>query len=141
MQFLDKYLLYLTLTEREWDTDTQNPDSFEYDNFHNLLSKLSGLHAFKKMRHTLQPSMYSIYIKNFLGDYIGRPDSMNSVTMRHVGFNQFLKDLEALKKKVEYAEKIKSKIPNNFFKDSSGRGETNDPGDFGDDGGVDGGGD
>ena len=129
MTLIETYLYYLTLTEREWNTDTENPDSFDQTNFRNLFLNKGDPAAFKHMRHSLQPSMYDLYIKNFLGDYMGRPDCMNNVTMRHVGFDQFLKDLEMLKKKVEYAEKIKDKFPDNFFGFTSRVGETNDPGD------------
>lgn len=129
---LEKYLLYLTLTEREWNTDTENPDSFDVNNFKQLFGKEIDVSDFNVSRHTLQPSMYNIYLKNFLGDYMGRPDTMNSQTFKHVGFNQFQKDIEKLKKKVVFARKIKEKIPANFFKFTSKVGETSDPGDSGD---------
>jgi len=146
MSLLETYLLYLSLQEREWNTPTENPDSFELKNFEDLLglTKTGGLKVFKKMRHALQPSMYDLYIKNSLGDYMGRPDTMNNRTMRHVGFKEFQKDIESLKKKIKYAEKIKDKFPDNFFTGASQYGEMNDPGldDSGDGGdGGDGGGD
>ncbi|HUU87768.1 MAG TPA: hypothetical protein VMX17_08455 [Candidatus Glassbacteria bacterium] len=143
MSLLETYLLYLSLQEREWNTPTENPDSFELKNFEDLLGQKVDLKVFKKMRHALQPSMYDLYIKNSLGDYMGRPDTMNSQTMRNVGFKEFQKDIESLKKKMKYAEKIKDKFPDNFFTGASQYGEMNDPG--GDDGdggdGGDGGGD
>jgi len=143
MTLLETYLLYLNLQEREWDTPTENPDSFTLKNFQDLLSQKIGLKVFKKMRHALQPSMYDLYIKNALGDYMGRPDTMNSQTIKNIGFKEFQKDIESLKKKIKYAEKIKDKLPKNFFKGISQYGETGDPGEpggFGDGGGDGGGG-
>ena len=135
MKILDEYLLYLTLCEREWSSPTDNPDSFDVKKFQDVLGKKAGLGVFKQMRHSLQPSMYDLYIKNALGDYMGRPDSMNAQTMRHMGFKQFQQDLELLKKRLKFAQKIKKKIPSNFFKPTSRHGESNDPTDIGDDGG------
>lgn len=139
MKILNEYLLYLMLNEREWDTDTENPDSFDIKNFADVFGQKTGNVIFKKMRHNLQPSMFNIYIKNTLGDYMGRPDVMNSQTIRHIGFDQFQKDLNLLKKRVVFAKKIKEKTPKNFFKGSSQYGENSDPGDDGDGGDSDGG--
>ena len=146
MNILESYLFYLSLSEREWGTKTENPDSFEKRNFSDLFSLKTDLGTFKKMRHALQPSLYDLYIKNAIGDYLGRPDTMNSITLKNVGFDQFKKDINDLKKKVKYAQKLKSKIRKNYFKPTSGPGETNDPdvggtdgGDGGDGGGMGGG--
>jgi len=147
MKLIESYLLYLLLQEREWNTPTENPDAFDINLFARVLGKEDDIGEFGKTRHVLQPSMYNIYIKNYLGDYMGRPDTMNSQTTRRIGFKQFLKDLDKIKKRIEFAKKIKNKIPSNFFKSVSGYGETNDPGgdtgdggDDGGDGGADGGG-
>lgn len=143
MNLIETYLLYLTLSEREWNTPTENPDSFDIKKFQDVLGKKSDLGVLKKIRHHLQPSLYNIYIKNAIGDYMGRPDMMNNQTLKHIGFAQFLKDIEKLKKKIEFAQKIKEKTPSNFFKHSSRHGETGEPGDnstFGGDGDGDGGG-
>ena len=136
MKLIESYLLYLLLQEREWNTPTENPGSFDVEVFARVLGKEDDIDEFGKIRYALQPSMYNIYIKNFLGDYMGRPDTMNSQTMRHIGFKQFLKDLDKIKKRIEFAKKIKDKTPSNFFKPVSAHGETNDPGgDTGSDGG------
>ena len=142
MSILETYLLYLMLQEREWNTPTENPDSFDIKHFQDVFGKKVNLGILSKMRHALQPSMYHLYIKNMFGDYMGRPDTMNSQTMRHLGFLQFKKDIEKLKAAMKFAQKMKEKIPDNFFGLVSRHGETSDPGDSGDggDGGGDGGG-
>ena len=141
MPILETYLLYLMLQEREFSTPTENPDSFDIKKFQDVFGKIDDIGILTKMRHALQPSMFNLYIKNMFGDYMGRPDTMNSQTMRHLGFSQFKKSIEKLKADMKFAQKIKNKIPDNFFGPASHRGETNDPGDSGDggDGGGDGG--
>ena len=114
MKLLEVYLLYLLLNEREWNAPSQNPDTFSKQKYVDLMIQNIGNQEFNYMRHSLQPSMYDLYIKNALGDYMGRPDMMNSITMRHVGFSQFLKDLKVLKQRIKFAQKIKDKVPPNF---------------------------
>ena len=114
MKLLEVYLLYLLLNEREWNSPSQNPDTFSKQKYVDLMLQNIGAFEFNAMRHSLQPSMYDLYIKNALGDYMGRPDMMNSITMRHVGFSQFLKDLKVLKQRIKFAQKIKDKVPSNF---------------------------
>jgi len=129
MKLLETYLLYLHLQEKEWGEETPNPDSFAIKNFEDLMGQKINVNVFKRMRHHLQPSMYNIYIKNTLGDYMGRPDTMNSQTVRTVGFHQFKDDIENLKQKYLYAIKIKHKYPTNFLTGDHAHYETNDPGD------------
>lgn len=140
MKILEQYLNYLH--ERDWIDPTEYPDSFHNPTFKDMIQNLN-IKRMKKIRHALQPSMYNIYVKNFLGDYRGRPDTMNSQTIRNVGYEDFESDIPAIKKRIAFAKKIKDKMPPNFFSGSSGHGETNDPGgeDSGDGGnGGDGGG-
>lgn len=122
MKIVNEYLAYIMLTEREWDTSTENPDTFVLQTYADLISQKTNIGALKKLRHALQPSLYDIYIKNSLGDYRGRPDMMNNKSMRHIGFKEFQRDLKILKKKIKYAQKIKQKRSKNFFKDASNPG-------------------
>jgi len=127
MKLLEIYLLYLHLQERQWDEPTQNPDSFNKKHFRDLIGKLGSLDVFKKMRHSLQPSLYNIYIKNVMGDYLGRLKSMNSKAFPNIGFDEFRKDLNNLIKKKKYAEKIKDNPGKNMFKTVATSGEPDGP--------------
>lgn len=94
---LDRYLYYVQ--ERQWDEETENPDSFDIEAYKKVFAdKSPSLEPLEKIRHALQPSMYNIYIKNSLGDYKGRPDSLNSKSIRNVGLEDFEKDKSRIKK-------------------------------------------
>jgi len=115
MKITKQYLAYLMLQENEWNTPTENPDSFDIQKFEDLIGKLQGVDVFKGLRHGLQPSLYHIYIKNALGDYMGRPNTMNNKGEKSVGFDQFKKDLKILKKRLKFVRKIKDKLPDHFY--------------------------
>lgn len=98
---LDRYLYYIQ--ERQWDEETENPDSFDVDVFKQTLGDLEGISPLQKVRHSLQPSIYNIYVKNALGDYQGRPDQINTKTVRHVGIKDFEDDKPRLLKAIKKA--------------------------------------
>jgi len=115
MKIINTYIAYLTLRESEWDEETENPDSFDLKHFQSLLGDLGGIDKFKNMRHGIQPSLYHIYIKNALGDYMGRPESRNNKSRPSIGFDDFKRDLPELKKKLKFVQKIKDKLPDYFY--------------------------
>jgi len=115
MKITKQYLAFLMLQESEWDEKTENPDSFDLKNFIDLIGDLEGVDKFKKIRHATQPSLYHVYIKNALGDYMGRIDTRNNKAIPHVGFDQFKKDLPELKRKLKFVNKIKDKLPDHFY--------------------------
>jgi hypothetical protein len=104
-----------TLQEREWDTETDRPESYNMDIYRNMLGKLTGFPALRDIKHSHQASLYSVYVKNSLGDYMGRPNSMNSKGVRHIGVDEFKKDMENIIKKAKYATKLKSKQNSDFI--------------------------
>ena len=136
LKVVESYLNYLH--ERAWDEETENPDSFDTERFRNMLRDLD-VRGVRAVRHALQPSIYKIYVRNFLGDYIGRPDTMNSMTIRNVGEEDFEDDIPIIKKRAKFAKMIKDRLPKYFIQQNPVTGETSDPG--GEDGGEMGGGD
>jgi hypothetical protein len=131
MKTINTYLAYLSLRESEWDEKTENPDSFDIKHFMDLIGDLEGVDTFKRIRHTLQPSLYSVYIKNALGDYMGRTGTRNSKAMPSVGFDDFKKDLPELKKKLKFVNKIKDKLPDHFYSKLNGKDDEPATGDAG----------
>ena len=59
---------------------------------------------------------------------MGRPDSMNTQTFRHMGFKEFKRDLELLMKRAAVAQKEKPMFSKNFFPNTSPPIETSDYG-------------
>jgi hypothetical protein len=104
---LDRYLYYIQ--ERQWDEETENPDSFDLNVFKKVFGDLDGTVPLQQIRHSLQPSIYNIYVKNSLGDYKGRPDQMNTKTVRHVGIKDFEADKERLLKSIQKARMFDSR--------------------------------
>jgi len=115
MNLINKYIAYLMLQESEWDEKTENPDSFDLKHFTSLIGDLHGVDKFKNIRHSLQPSLYHIYIKNALGDYMGRTGTRNNKARPSLGFDDFKNDLPDLKKKLAFVKKIKDKLPDHFY--------------------------
>jgi len=126
MKLLETYLLYLYLAEKEWNDEDRYADSFNQKNFADLINQVANTNIFRKLRHSLQPSMYSVYVKNALGDYMGRPNSMNAKTLRHMGFKEFKKDMDELIKKAKYAQKNKERDSKTFIQNKQSDLETND---------------
>lgn len=115
MNTINNYLAYLMLKESEWNQGTPNPDSFDLKHFRHLIGDLDGIDTFKQMRHHLQPSLFSVFIKNALGDYMGRTKTMNNKAVPHVGFDDFQKELPDIKKKLDFVKKVKDKLPDHFY--------------------------
>jgi hypothetical protein len=130
---LDRYLYYVQ--ERQWDEETENPDTFDPENYKKVFGDLIGLGPLEKTRHALQPSMYNIYLKNSLGDYKGRPDSINNQTVRNIGIKDFEEDKERITKLSKQLNK------KHLYPDLEDEGDPNsgdveeDDGDGGDGGG------
>jgi predicted double-glycine peptidase len=110
-KIVEAYLFYLQ--EMEWDADGEiDPQALRHT-IH-MLKHLAGVEKMRKVRHSLQPSLYNVYIKRSIGDYIGRTDKINSRRVDNIGVEDFEKDVEDLKKKIEFAKKIKSKLNSNI---------------------------
>lgn len=115
MKTINNYLAYLMLRESEWNQKTENPDSFDIEHFKDLIADLKGVDTFKKIRHGLQPTLYHIYIKNALGDYMGRTGVRNNKAKPSMGFDDFKKDLPELIRRLKFVNKVKDKLPDHFY--------------------------
>lgn len=107
MRILEHYLNFLQ--ERQWDEETENPDAFDVTPYKRLMVEpgLDNPALFQKLRQTLQPSLFGLYIKNAVGDYKGRPDMYNARAYRGLGLKDFEKKLSMLKRRVNQAKKKK----------------------------------
>lgn len=89
MKVIDQYLK--KLQERQWDEPTDRPEAFNMNMYKQIIGQLAGNKEISRIRHAHQPSLYSIYIKNVLGDYKGRPHGLNVRRFRNIGIQQFEK--------------------------------------------------
>jgi hypothetical protein len=107
---LEFYLSFLH--EREW-TDEDDPGSSNVDLLNKTMGKLTGSDVLAQNRQAHQPSMVNVYVKNALGDYRGRADTLNTYRFKKAG----IKDWEAAKKILQKAIDHEKKInPEKFLK-------------------------
>jgi predicted double-glycine peptidase len=133
MNIVDDYLSFLY--ESEWNIPTDAPDSFDIKVHRDMLGSLGGLSKSKHIRHNHQPSLYNVYVRRSLGDYLGRIDSMNARSVPHIGVDEFKKDIENIIKKALYAEKLKSKENSDFIATPHGTPDSPDEMEAGEGGG------
>jgi len=58
------------------------------------------------MRQIHQPELLNIYVKNALGDYRGRADTLNSYRFKKIGFKDWQKIKAILMKAYEFEKKL-----------------------------------
>ena len=103
MTNLNKYLT--KLQEREFEDPTENPEIFKLDLYKKLLKHLDGLPEISNLRQSIQPTLYSLFIKKSMGDYKGRIDSRNTRATTHLGIDDFENDKKELKYKSNQVKK------------------------------------
>ena len=101
------------IQEREW-TDDDDPGSVDpLPLLRKVVKDLRGSGDLAQQRQAHQPSMVNVYVKNSLGDYRGRADSLNSYRFKKAG----IKDWEAAKKILQKAIDHEKEIdPEKFLK-------------------------
>ena len=132
---VEDYLSFLQ--ESEWDQVTDYPESYDLNNQIDMLGSLGGLAKARKIRHNHQPSLYNVYVKRSLGDYLGRVDLMNAMSVPHIGIEDFKDDMQNIINKALHALKIKSKENSDYIASPHGTPDSPDEVEFGDGGGGD----
>lgn len=106
------FLFYLH--EREWDEDEKiSLIAIKADRIKDVLGKLTGSGALAAARQLMQPRLLNIYLKNALGDYKGRANTVNSYRFKKLGLDK-LKQIKAILKKAQKVEKDSK--PEDFLK-------------------------
>jgi predicted double-glycine peptidase len=125
------------LQETEWDTETDYPESFDLQTHRDMLGKLGGLAKSRHIRHNHQPSLYNVYVRRSLGDYLGRVDSMNAKSVPHIGIDDFREDMENIIRKALHALKMKSEENSDYIASVHGTPDSPDEGEVGEGDGGD----
>ena len=106
------FLIYLQ--EKEWDEDDKEAIlAIKAKRIKDVIKKLSGSGDLAAARQLHQPRILNIYLKNALGDYMGRANTVNSYRFRKLGLDK-LKQIKAILKKAKKAEKDSK--PEDFLK-------------------------
>jgi len=100
---IEDYLTYIS--EREW-TDPDDEGAIHPDLVKKVLGTLTGSAELAKMRQIHQPKLLNIYVKNALGDYRGRADTLNSYRFKKIGFKDWQKIKAILMKAYEFEKKL-----------------------------------
>ena len=126
MKIIEQYLNYLQ--ERQWDDETPNPEAFDRKLYADVIGNLSGIKQISKTYQTNQPTLFSLYFKNVLGDYKGRPWGLNVKRSKKHGLDDIGKEKDRIKK-VEKMEKDLDphKDRKNFIKQKSSKRGLDDP--------------
>jgi hypothetical protein len=103
---LNIYLKFLQ--EREWNDKNIEWDNDELETIKHFLSNLDRKSTDKMdaNRHSFQPSIFNIYLKNVIGDYKGRIDALNSRRVYTVGIKALKKHIPDLIKRKKKAMSI-----------------------------------
>lgn len=107
---LEAYLEFLH--EREW-TDPDDPGIKSNDLLKQTMAKLTGSDILAQQRQKHQPSMINVYVRNALGDYRGRADTLNTYRYKKAGIDDWKDAEKVLKKAIDHEKKIK---PEKFLK-------------------------
>lgn len=105
--------LYLHfLQEREWGDGSEEWDDDELETIRNFMLKLDRKSTDKMdaNRHSFQPSIFNIYLKNAIGDYRGRIDTLNSRRVYTVGIDAIKKHMPELLRRKKKAMSL-SMVP------------------------------
>jgi hypothetical protein len=106
------FLIYLQ--EKEWDEENEEPIvAIKADRIADVIKNLSGSGKLAVARQAHQPRMLNIYLKNILGDYKGRANTVNSYRFRKLGLDK-MKQIKAILKKAQKAERDSK--PEDFLK-------------------------
>jgi len=111
LTLLEVYLIYLQ--EKEWDEDEEFPDKISVKTIANVIGKLSGSGKLAAARHSLQPRLLNIYVRNALGDYLGRANTQNSYNLQNIGLDKLAQIKSVLKKAIKFEKDLK---PEEFLK-------------------------
>lgn len=144
---MKNYILegYLTfIQEREWN-DPDDPGSVDpLPLLQRVVKDLHGSGELAQKRQEHQPSMVNVYVKNSLGDYRGRADTLNSYRFKKAGIKDWEAAKKILQKAIDHEKKIdpaklirKIMTVQNISKEPLGK-ETRRGGGTSDDGYVDG---
>ena len=103
---LEQYLYFIQ--EKEWDDKDVEWDNDEVEVIRHFISTLDrkDTDRIDANRHSFQPSMYSIYLKNVAGDYRGRIDTLNSRRVPSLGVEKIKKDLPRLIRRKQKARSM-----------------------------------
>ena len=107
---LEVYLAFLH--EREWN-DPDDPGSTHPELLIKTMAKLIGSDLLAQQRQAHQPELLNICVKNALGDYRGRADTLNTYRFKKVGLKSWDQVKKILKKAYDHERNIH---PEKFLK-------------------------
>jgi len=100
---LEGYLTFIH--EKEWN-DINDPGSTNPHLVKQVVGDLHGSGDLAQQRQKHQPSMVSVYVKNALGDYRGRADSLNTFRFKRAGLKDWEMAKKILKKAIDHEKKL-----------------------------------
>ena len=101
---LEGYLAFVQ--EREWN-DPDDPGSVDaLPLLQKVVKDLHGSGDLAQRRQEHQPSMVNVYIRNALGDYRGRADTLNSYRFKKAGIKDWEDAKRVLQKAIDHEKEI-----------------------------------